>query len=273
VTGGSAPLGLLDAIVRDALDPSYAEAAERRERARSAETAGAPTRASRRWIGAGLMVVAGAIAGLAVSFQHKVIPQVGAARSALAGDAGTRSDQVKALTRSLAQEQRDVAALQRQQLQATATGRQLDAETSTLSAAAGQMAVQGAGFTVTVSDAGTSSVTDRDLQAVVNAVWTGGAEAVSVAGVRLGPQTAIRTAGQTILADFHALRSPYVIAVIGGERVLDAVQGADALKGLDQGPQGTHPDVTIGGLGRVSLPAASAATITAARPLTTGGHS
>jgi uncharacterized protein YlxW (UPF0749 family) len=273
VTVGSAPLGLLDAIVRDALDPSYAEAAQRRERARAAGITSSQGKLSRRWIGAVLMVAAGAIAGLAVSFQHKVIPQVGAARSALAGDASARSNQVNMLERSVAQEQRDIAALQREQLQDTTTGRQLDRLTTTLSAAAGQAAVQGAGFSVTVADVGDTTVTDRDLQAVVNAVWTAGAKAMSVGGVRLGPQTAIRTAGQTILADFRALRSPYVIAVIGGERVLDQIQASSVLRGLDQGPQGTHPEVTVSGSGRQSLPAAGAGTIVAAHPLTTGGHS
>lgn len=269
----SAPLGLLDAIVRDALDPSYAEAAQRRERARSSGTKPSSGGLSRRWIGALLMVVAGAIAGLAVSFQHKVIPQVGAARSALAGDASARSDQVKALERSVAQEQRDIAALQEQQLQATDTGRKLDRLTLTLSAAAAQTAVQGSGFTITVSDATARLVTDRDLQAVVNAAWTGGAQAISVGGVRLGPQTAIRTAGQTILADFRALRSPYVIAVIGSEGVRNAVQGSSALGRLTQGSEGTHPAVKIASSERLSLPATSAASITAARPLTSGGHS
>jgi uncharacterized protein YlxW (UPF0749 family) len=269
----SAPLALLDTIVRDALDPSYAEAAQRHESARSSGSSTSSGGLSRRWTGALLMVVAGAIAGLAVSFQHKVIPQVGAARSALAGDASARSDQVKALERSAARQQRDIAALQRQQLQATETGRQLDRQTMTLSSAAGQTAVQGSGFTVAVSDASARLVTDRDLQAVVNAVWIAGAEAISVGGVRLGPQTAIRTAGQTILADFRALRSPYVIAVIGSVRVRNAVQRSSALVRLTQGPEGTHPAVKIAASERLSVPAASAASITAAPLLTSGGHS
>ena len=46
-------------------------------------------------------------------------------------------------------------------------------------------------------------VTDHDLQTVVNALWAAGARAIWVGGVRLGPQTAIRTAGQTILVDFR----------------------------------------------------------------------
>jgi uncharacterized protein YlxW (UPF0749 family) len=267
----STPVGLLDAIVRDALDPSYAEAAERRKLARAAGADGPSRWSSRRWIGAALMVAAGAIAGLAVSFQHKVIPQVGAARSALAGDASARSDQVKALERDLAAQQRDIAALQREQLQATDTGRQLQRQALTLGVAVAQTAVQGPGITVTVSDTTAGIVTDRDLQGVVNTLWAGGAEAISVGGVRLGPQTSIRTAGQTILADFKALRSPYVIAAIGSPRLLASVQGSAALSGHAAGSAQLH--VTVVASSRLSLPAAGAAATSSARPVANGTHS
>jgi uncharacterized protein YlxW (UPF0749 family) len=269
----SSPVGLLAGIVRDALDPSYAEAAERAERERSSGPAGRKSQASRRWFGAALMVTAGAIAGLAVSFQHRVIPQVGAARTALAGDAGARSDQVKALERDLTARQREISELQRQQLQATSLGRQLDQQSASLSAAVAQSAVKGPGVTVTVTNASAAIVTDRDLQGVVNALWAGGAQAITVGGVRLGPQTAIRTAGQTILADFKALRSPYVIAAIGGPELLASTKQSSAVAALESGPDGTHPAVNIQTEPKLSLPATGAAVVTSARPLTAGGHS
>jgi uncharacterized protein YlxW (UPF0749 family) len=269
----SGPIGLLEGIVRDALDPSYAEAAERRALERSSGAPAAGGASSRRWVGAALMVTAGAIAGLAVSFQHTVIPQVGAARSALAGDAGARSDQVKALERDVAARQREITQLQREQLQATASGRQLDLQASTLAAAAAQSAAQGSGITVTVADSGAGSVTDRDLQGVVNALWAAGAKAISVGGVRLGPQTAIRTAGQTILVDFKALRSPYVVAAIGSSTLLARTEESAAVTALARGLQGTRPVVTITADARLSLAATGAATTTVARPLTAGGHS
>lgn len=269
----SSPIGLLEGIVRDALDPSYAEAAERLERQRASGSAALDHQVSRRWLGAVLMVTAGAIAGLAVSFQHKVIPQVGAARTALAGDAGARSDQVKALERELAARQREVSDLQRRRLQATSLGRQLDQQSSALSAAVAQSAVQGPGITVTVADQGSGIVTDRELQGVVNALWAGGAQAISVGGVRLGAQTAIRTAGQTILADFKALRSPYVVAAIGGPTLLAAAEQSSALAALVAGPDGTHPAVKIVGSPTLSLPATGAAAVSEARPVAGGGHS
>jgi uncharacterized protein YlxW (UPF0749 family) len=270
----STPVGLLDAIVAGALDPSYAEAAQHREQQRLHPSASTRSeQAARRWIGAGLMVAAGAIAGLAVSFQHKVIPQVGAARSALVGDAGARTNQVKALEKSLAAREREIADLQRQRLQATETGRQLERQSSALSAAVAQTALEGPGVMVTVADLGSAGVvTDRDLQAVVNALWAGRAEAISVGGVRLGPQTAIRTAGQTILADFKALRSPYVVAAIGGPSLVAAAQSS-AVTQLAQGPPGTHPAVKAVRSQKLVLPAAGAAAPSIAGPLGVGGHS
>ncbi len=59
-------------------------------------------------------------------------------------------------------------------------------------------------------------VTDHDLQSVVNALWGAGARAISVGGIRVGPQTAIRTAGQSILVAFTPVRSPYLVRAVGG---------------------------------------------------------
>src|SRR5439155_24527639 len=58
-------------------------------------------------------------------------------------------------------------------------------------------------------------ITDRDLQIVVNALWSAGAEAVAVDGRRLTATTTIREAGGAILVDFFAVASPYHIEAIG----------------------------------------------------------
>ncbi|MCB5622946.1 DUF881 domain-containing protein, partial [Bifidobacterium animalis] len=42
-------------------------------------------------------------------------------------------------------------------------------------------------------------VTDTDLQLLVSLMWTAGAEAISINDNRLGVQTSIRTAGNSIL--------------------------------------------------------------------------
>jgi uncharacterized protein YlxW (UPF0749 family) len=64
-------------------------------------------------------------------------------------------------------------------------------------------------------DDGRGRVRDGDLQLVVNALWSAGAEAVSINGQRLGPLTAIRFAGEAVLVDFKPVTNPYEITAIG----------------------------------------------------------
>ena len=58
-------------------------------------------------------------------------------------------------------------------------------------------------------------VLDRDLQDVTNALWAAGTEAMSINGLRLTVQTAIRSAGEAILVDFRPLSPPYVLRAVG----------------------------------------------------------
>jgi uncharacterized protein YlxW (UPF0749 family) len=212
---------------------------------------------------------------------------VSSARAALAGDATERNREIQQLQQTLAEGERQLAAARQEQLQSTTAGRQLAREQAALSAAASRSPASGAGVTVTVTDVLASAapdagnrpqglllagqVTDHDLQVVVNALFGAGAQAVSVGGVRLGPQTAIRTAGQTILVDFTALHSPYVIAAIGGAAFVAAVPHLPALTVLSSGPARTHPDVLVRPASELRLPAVTAALPSLhARPITGG---
>ena len=56
---------------------------------------------------------------------------------------------------------------------------------------------------------------DRDLRAVVNALWAQGAEAVGINGVRLGPTVAVRQAGGAVLVDNQPVTSPYEVSAVG----------------------------------------------------------
>ncbi len=58
-------------------------------------------------------------------------------------------------------------------------------------------------------------ILDRDLQLVVNSLWLSGAEAISVGGVRIGPNVTIRQAGGGILVDNQPITSPYTILAVG----------------------------------------------------------
>jgi uncharacterized protein YlxW (UPF0749 family) len=66
-------------------------------------------------------------------------------------------------------------------------------------------------------------VHDVDIQLLVNALFSSGAEAVAVDGQRVVSTTAVRAAGQTILVNYRPLVPPYRIVAIGvGAKALKA---------------------------------------------------
>lgn len=91
----------------------------------------------------------------------------------------------------------------------------------------GAQAVEGPGVVVVLDDAPRPAdgapgaegpperVNARDIQFVVNGLWSAGAEAVSVNGHRLTSMSAIRFAGEAIIVDFNGLAPPYEIRAIG----------------------------------------------------------
>jgi uncharacterized protein YlxW (UPF0749 family) len=101
------------------------------------------------------------------------------------------------------------------------------AEADPLLAPAGLTPVGGAGITVVLDDAksvpsGISTADENqlvvhqsDLQAVVNALWSGGAEAMTVAGQRIIATSAVRCVGNTLLLNGQVFSPPYRVRAIG----------------------------------------------------------
>ncbi len=56
---------------------------------------------------------------------------------------------------------------------------------------------------------------DRDLQILVNGLWSAGAEAISINGQRLTALSAIREASEAITVNFRSLTRPYTVTAIG----------------------------------------------------------
>ena len=236
-----------------------------------------------------LIAVVGALIGLAVFAQHKSVPQVSAARTALAGDAAQRTRDVSALEQTSA---RPTSASWRPCSRRSCSPRPPAASSRSRRQRSRRRwrstPVSGPGVSVTVTDvaasaapnagsrpqgqlSGTGQASDRDLQTVVNALWAAGAQAITVGGVRLGPQTAIRTAGQTILVDFQPLSSPYVISADRGSGLRRRSNAVGRPRGAAApGRAGTHPDVATRSADALQLPAvtpAAAGTISSARPI------
>lgn len=98
----------------------------------------------------------------------------------------------------------------------------------------GLAAVHGPGVLVVLDDApsvaGASSAEDNqrlvhqsDLQAVVNALWAGGAEGMTIAGQRIIATSAVRCVGPTLLLNGEVYSPPYRVAAIGPSVTMLAV--------------------------------------------------
>lgn len=73
---------------------------------------------------------------------------------------------------------------------------------------------------LTESNSGSTNANDyvvhqQDVEAVVNALWSGGAEAMTIQGVRVENVTAVRCVGNVLLLNGHAYPPPYIIQAIG----------------------------------------------------------
>jgi uncharacterized protein YlxW (UPF0749 family) len=144
----------------------------------------------------------------------------------LADLAEQETDRVEALQDRVADLDAEVESLS-QGLDSAATDEVRD-QIEELSVSAGATAMTGPGLTVTLDDApeairDTASeeqqretiVHQQDIQAVVNAMWAGGAEAMTIQGQRVVSTTGIKCVGNTVLLHGVVYSPPYVISAIG----------------------------------------------------------
>ena len=101
------------------------------------------------------------------------------------------------------------------------------AKVGKLSPAAGFTEVRGAGVTVTLSDAPAEVINEstqdnrllvvhqQDIQAVVNAMWAGGAQAITIQGQRVISTTGIKCQGNAVQLQGLPYSQPYVISAVG----------------------------------------------------------
>jgi len=104
----------------------------------------------------------------------------------------------------------------------------------------GLTALEGPGMRVTLTDAPATLnsgddvdasllVHQQDIQAYVNALWAGGAEAVTLQGQRLISTTGIKCVGATVVLDGVPYSPPYVIEAIGDVQAMnDAINTSSA---------------------------------------------
>jgi uncharacterized protein YlxW (UPF0749 family) len=224
---------LLRSLLSEHLDPGYAAAAE-------AKMNGQRRRRWQSWAWqlCGALLIALVFAA-AVAQARTTAPGVKQTQEVLASSvrsAEAETSDVAGQRDALAAK---VDAERRQRLEGDVRGQDLLAKLDKANFAAAATAVTGPGLTITVTDPGMSAdlsdvskqrvpgiqqvILDRDLQLVVNSLWVSGAEAVSVGGVRIGPNVTIRQAGGGILVDNQPIASPYEILAIGPPHAMQDV--------------------------------------------------
>lgn len=220
---------LLRALLSEHLDPGYAAAAEKHSRTATPQ----PARArvfGWLWQALAAMLVATVFAA-AVAQARSVEPGVRSAQQLLARSVRSTEDTAARLYQRRSALSTQLDDVQRRALADNSEGQRLLTRLDALSLAAASSPIIGPGLTVTVTDPGASPnlsdvskqrvngsrqiILDRDLQLVLNSLWASGAEAISVGGVRIGPNVTIRQAGGAILVDNNPTSSPYTILAVG----------------------------------------------------------
>ena len=283
-------MSLLVDTMADTLDRGYVERAAGRGAGRAAGPAARPG-AAREAAGRPVriaplvaLLALGLLTGTAVAQVRQSAVADQGLRGELAAEVAARTRSTDALALRVARLRDEVAAVQERALGADAAGRAAARRLEALGAASATTAVRGPGVVVTVDDAETDGsagvdplrggtapegrVRDSDVQDVVNGLWTAGAEAVAVNDQRLGPLSAIRNAGESILVDLRPLSPPYVVEAIG--------DAADLEVDFVDGPSGRRLATLTSLYGirsevsrsdELALPAASTPRLRAAIPL------
>ncbi len=148
-------------------------------------------------------------------------------------DVAAKAEQVKQL-------QAEVDRLAAAAAPGDATAKALREQTAGLAPLVGTQKVRGPSVTVSLDDAHRSAaslpkpygpddivVHQQDVQGVVNALWTGGAEAMMIQDQRVISTSAVQCVGNTLLLQGRVYSPPYVITAIGDPTVLRAALDRD----------------------------------------------
>lgn len=220
-----ATIGLLDLVTATSLDEDYAHVSEQRRRAGPDRPSDSATRRLHPLALLALLMF-GVLLAMAGVETARNANATAISKDSLVTQVQDRREELNLARAQVEEIRTDIAALQRDNLEATAEGRRLQALLGQLGAATGASAVQGPGVRIVVDDAPRAAsqkeiVLDTDLQRLVNGLWASGAEAIAINGHRLTNLVAIRTAGDAITVG-KSLTRPYVIDAIGDPEQLPA---------------------------------------------------
>ena len=265
-------------LMTNAIDQGYLDAAKRR-----AESAALPPPAVNRSartttvMVAAVLALAGTLFATAAVATHRGAAAAKRGRDQLVQQIHQQTANSDQLQQQLSDLQVQVKNARDAALSASGKGDALRTEISQLEVATGTEAVEGPGADVTLDNAKNATndanslgtIYDRDIQAVVDALFADGAEAIAVNGQRLTTRTAIREAGDAILVDYRPLAPPYVIAAIGPPDLADTFLASQTGTLYQNWRQVYGLGFTVEGSGRLTLPSAADQVVHYAQPLET----
>jgi uncharacterized protein YlxW (UPF0749 family) len=139
----------------------------------------------------------------------------------------------------------------------------LDQRLDDLRLHAGLVGLRGRGLRVTLDDSTlkqspSGNVNDlvihsQDVQAVVNALWRSGAEAISLNGERLVATSAVLCVGNTLLLNGTVLSPPFVAVAIGADR--DRFEADALVRRLHRDATSFGLRFSVSGVNDASVPA------------------
>lgn len=141
-------------------------------------------------------------------------------------------------------------------------------DAAVLAPAAGLSAVRGPGLRVALTDAPREQevppgvdpnflvVHQQDIQAFVNALWAGGATAISLQGQRLISTTGIKCVGNTVVLQGVPYSPPYVLEAVGDPAALrSSLDGSQSVQNYRDYVELVSLGLTVDGLDEMEIPA------------------
>jgi len=157
-------------------------------------------------------------------------------RSPLVETALGLQQQQDALKARILQLRTTIGNLEAQGPGAAASLKQLYADLEQARIGAGLIALSGPGVVFKLEDASQagagadSLVTAHDIRVLVEELWLGGAEAISINGERVTVTTAVLDIGGSVLVNSAYLSGPYRIAAIGPSDLYERLQQSDSFR-------------------------------------------
>jgi uncharacterized protein YlxW (UPF0749 family) len=217
---------LLSLITQRSLDADYEHVAARR---RAEQGTGAPRPSAHplpRGTAALVLLVFGLLVTVAAVQTSRNASVDEASRAHLIDQITLRRAAVADLQRQLSKAQAEQLGLTRSLTRLSTANKAAQARLTRVGARAGLVPVRGPGIVATVTSAPGSDanqmVRDSDLAQLADALWSAGAEAISVNGERLTVLTSFRNVGTGILVNNHPVNPPFVFSAIGDPSSLAA---------------------------------------------------